>query len=165
MAKPLHCLRNGLISIGVVALLFLNCLLASASQVLTVGTQKQLFVDQRSIESSEGIVLNLNPPYQTGERLVVIDQPWEKGAFLNVYGSILKEDGPAGLRIRLWYDLEAGEGHPGNGFRAVAYAESSDGIRFRKPVLGLVEKDGSRQNNLVMPNDMSQMTVGGDRFR
>ena len=43
----------------------------------------------------------------------------------------------------------------------MCYAESKDGLRFRKPILGLVEKDGSRENNLVMPTDLSVMTVGG----
>ena len=132
-----------------------------AAQALVVGDQKQLFVDHRFIESSEGITLRMNPPYQTGEPLVVVDQPWEAGAKIHVYCSVMKEEGPDEVRIRLWYDLYTDQGRPGQGFRALCYAESNDGIRFRKPVLGLVEKDGSRENNLVMPTDLSVMTVGG----
>ena len=128
---------------------------------LDVGHQKQLFVDQRFIESSDSITLRMNPPHQTGERLVVVDQPWEQGANIHVYGSVLKEDGPDGPRIRLWYDLYTDEGRPGQGFRGLCYAESRDGIRFEKPILGLVELNGSRENNLVMPTDLSLMTVGG----
>ena len=132
-----------------------------AAQALVVGDQKQLFVDHRFIESSEGITLRMNPPYQTGEPLVVVDRPWEAGAKIHVYCSVLKEEGPEGVRIRLWYDLYTGAGRPLQGFRALCYAESNDGIQFKKPVLGLVEKDGSRENNLVMPTDLSVMTVGG----
>ena len=132
-----------------------------AAQALMVGDQKQLFVDHRFIESSDGITLRMNPPYQTGEPLVVVDQPWEAGAKIHVYCSVMKEEGPDEVRIRLWYDLYTDQGRPGQGFRALCYAESNDGIRFRKPVLGLVEKDGSRENNLVMPTDLSVMTVGG----
>ena len=132
-----------------------------AAQALVVGDEKQLFIDHRFIESSDGITLRMNPPYQTGEPLVVADQPWEKGANIHVYCSVMKEEGPGGPRIRLWYDLITGQGRPGQGFRGLCYAESKDGIHFRKPVLGLVEKDGSRENNLVMPTDLSVMTVGG----
>ena len=46
---------------------------------LDVGHQKQLFVDQRFIESSDSITLRMNPPHQTGERLVVVDQPLGAG--------------------------------------------------------------------------------------
>ena len=112
-----------------------------------VGHQKQLFVDHRFIESSDGITLRMNPPYQTGERLVVVDQPWEQGANIHVYGSVLKEDGPDGPRIRLWYDLYTGKGRPGEGFRGLCYAESRDGIHFEKPILGLVELNGIVRGN------------------
>ena len=128
---------------------------------LDVGHQKQLFVDHRFIESSDGISLRMNPPHQTGERLVLADQPWEKGANIHVYGSVLKEEGPEGPRIRLWYDLYTDKGRPGEGFRGLCYAESRDGIHFEKPILGLVELNGSKKNNLVMPTDLSLMTVGG----
>ena len=46
-------------------------------------------------------------------------------------------------------------------FMAVAYAESRDGLHFTKPVLGLVEWNGSKANNLVFPTDPKMMAVGG----
>jgi hypothetical protein len=134
-----------------------------SSPAIIVGNQKQLFVDYRFIESSEGITLSMHEPYETGEKLLVIDQPWEQGCVISGSSSVLKEDGRNGPAVRLWYDLYdiATGGTPGKGFRALAYAESSDGIHFRKPILGLVERDGSSQNNLVMPTDTSQTAVGG----
>lgn len=132
-----------------------------AKSLLMVGREKQLFVDHKFIGSSEGITLRVNPPYQTGEKLIVADQPWERGGRIASYGSVLKEEHPKGPRIRLWYDIISGGGVPGDGYRAVAYAESSDGIHFQKPILGLVESKGSKENNLVIPTDLSRMTVGG----
>ncbi len=144
---------------------------AAASQApLNIGTKKQLFVDHRFIESSEGVSLTMNPPYQTGEKLIVADQPWEKDGYVEFYSSVLREEGPDGPRVRVWYSVLLGPGRPGAGRDslgalyskwAVAYAESDDGIHFRKPLLGLVEKDGSKENNLVMPTDFSRMKVGG----
>ena len=157
------CYFAGLARALVATALLLNAvsLLASAESAIDVGTRKQLFVDHKFIRSGEGIRLTMHVPFQTGEKLVVADRPWEKGAHVYFYSSVMKEEGPDGARIRLWYDLVSGKGHPGSGFRAVAYAESDDGIHFRKPILGLVQKDGSKQNNLVMPTDLSVMTVGG----
>ena len=67
-----------------------------------------------------------------------------------------------GLGSRLWYDvlLDKPAEYPGDR-RAVAYAESRDGIHFRKPILGLVAKDGSTQNNLVMPTDLERLALAG----
>jgi hypothetical protein len=135
---------------------------AGSRPAWSIGTHKQLFVDGAWIEAGENVVLTMNPPQQTGERLVAADQPWEKGAWIHCYNSIVKEEGPDGPRIRLWYDLilDKPPGYPGDR-RAVAYAESRDGIRFRKPILGLVDKDGSKENNLVMPTDLSRLAVAG----
>jgi hypothetical protein len=57
---------------------------------------------------------------------------------------------PAVLRVddrwQMWYSAHDGTGVGG---LRVAYAESDDGIHWRKPNLGLVEYKGSRDNNLV----------------
>ena len=135
--------------------------LPGADGSLSVGTHKQLFIDHKFIRSAEGIRLTVNRPYQTGEKLIVADRPWEKDSVVYVYSSVFKEDGPDGPRVRLWYDILSGKGYPGQGYRAAAYAESRDGIHFEKPILGLVELNGSKENNLVIPTDLSQMTVGG----
>ena len=131
------------------------------SETINVGGEKQLFIDGKFIESSEGVTLTANPPYQTGEALVVTDQPWERDGQINAHGSVIREDGSNGPVIRLWYDLLRPPGVPGNGYRVTAYAESKDGIHFDKPILGLVEKDGSKDNNIVMPDNMTTMGRGG----
>ena len=143
--------------------------LVMAQTAIPVGSRKQLFIDQRLIESSDGISLTVNHPYQTGEELVVPDQPWEKGGDIGTYSTVSREDGPDGPKIRLWYSLQLGEATAATGFNppvmVVAYAESRDGIHFQKPVLGLVEKEGSKQNNIVFPTDLSVLAVGGGSVR
>lgn len=136
-----------------------------ASPPLDVGTRKQLFIDTRFIQSSEGITLSFHAPYQTGEEILTADAPWEKGGLIGSYSTVVKEDGSNGPLIRLWYMIESGKPSAATGFNppfmGVAYAESTDGLHFRKPILGLVEKDGTKENNLVIPIDPSQMRVGG----
>jgi hypothetical protein len=57
-----------------------------------------------------------------------------------IYGSVLRDGGI----YRMWYQacLDIGDS------TYVGYAESDDGIHWRKPVLNLVEVNGSRANNL-----------------
>jgi len=136
-------------------------LLAAAAygEAIPVGSRKQLFIDYKFIESAEGVTLRVQTPHQTREKLIVTDQSWERDAMLGSYGTVFEESG----RIRLWYQLLAGTALPGENppFMGMAYAESKDGIHFEKRVLGLVEWNGSRQNNLVMPPDPALLTVGG----
>ncbi len=67
------------------------------------------------------------------------------------YGSIIKED----AKYRLWYvafDDDVTNTIASSRWRA-AYAESSDGLTWTKPNLGLVEFHGNKNNNLVDVGD------------
>lgn len=46
----------------------------------------------------------------------------------------------------------------------VAYAESDDGVNWRKPALGLVEMDGSTANNVVLRGDIDRYAEGACVF-
>ena len=157
-------MRCAILSIATIGVHSSDC---RADGVIEVGSRKQLFIDNKFVESSEGIQLVVNPPHQTREKLVTADQPWEKDAFLGSYSTIVAEEPLPNARqtprIRLWYQLSAGRSTPGSNpaFLGVAYAESSDGLKFRKPILQLVERNGSRENNLVLPTDPNRVMVGG----
>lgn len=119
-----------------------------AQTVFRVGSHKQLFIDDQLIQSSRGVTLTMNSPRRDAQVLISPDKPWEQGASIGVYSSVLKEEG----RIRIWYDLirPTGPG-PYDHTRRVCYAESSDGINFHKPRLNLHEVHGNTQNNVVLP--------------
>ena len=65
-----------------------------------------------------------------------------------LYGTVMKQ----GDTFRMWYlgmvekEIKAGQA-PG-WWRPMCYAESKDGIHWTKPNLGLVEYDGSKDNNI-----------------
>jgi len=66
-----------------------------------------------------------------------------------IYGSVLQVDG----RFRMWYlgMFEETWDHRTTGWwRPMCYAESEDGVHWRRPELGLVEFDGSRANNICL---------------
>lgn len=67
-----------------------------------------------------------------------------------LYGTVVK----IGDKFLMWYlamgqtELEKGQ-IPGN-WRPMCYAESTDGVHWRKPELGLVEFNGSKKNNICL---------------
>lgn len=133
--------------------------LRGADAALDIGNRKQLFFDSKFIESSDGVTHSVNAPARTGEILIKPDQPWEQGLYVGSYSSVIKEKG----KIRVWYNLLEIEHRPNENpdFMAVAYAESTDGIHFTKPILNLVDYKGSKKNNFVMPHDPTKLSQGG----
>ncbi|MBI3972667.1 MAG: hypothetical protein HY332_15425 [Chloroflexi bacterium] len=107
------------------------------------GAARRLFADTRRVAGSDGDVSHRWHSARKNPKPVLVgDRPWDRvGAF--VYGTVLRDEG----RLRLWYqaraDAQAGNTH------SVAYAESSDGVRWDKPALGAVDFEGSRANNLT----------------
>ena len=152
--------NSNLIRLSTAALLVLLSsrpfLRAEEQDVVDVGSEKQLFIDDRFIESSQGLTLSMHSPRRDGEILIAPDQPWEEGAAIGVYCSALKTDG----KVRVWYDLirPFGPG-PYDHERRVCYAESKDGLHFVKPVLNLHEVAGSKANNVVLPGVIGGCSV------
>jgi len=90
----------------------------------------------------------------------------EPGDILLMGGSLIHEHG----LYRLWYECWPGEmiGSPEMGnHNFVRYAESEDGFTWRFPKLGLVERMGSRDNNIVYGGPLTPETGyhGGCIFR
>ena len=81
------------------------------------------------------------------------DRPWEKHCAVS-YGAVMEEDG----LFRMWYETFDCRGGPGRTLHC--HAESTDGVRWDKPSLGVVEWNGSKGNNIVMAEPwMSSFTV------
>ncbi len=126
---------------------------ASGCTVLNVGQRKQLFIDGMLIAAKRGIALRPSSPRLPEENLLPADRPWD-AARAGSFSTIL-DDG----RLRLWYSAYdslvpfkvRGPGATRFSGDRICYAESDDGLRFRKPALGVVGAFGSKANNIVMP--------------
>ena len=118
--------------------------MAQTDALIAVNSEKQLFIDEKFIDQSNGLTLTVNSPQQIPAPLLVADRPWE-GAIC-AYNTVLKE----GDLFRLWYDVILPEG-ASEIERGVGYAESNDGLRWTKPNLNLIEFQESKANNLVAP--------------
>lgn len=110
---------------------------------MDIGSAKHLFIDDGIIASSRGITLTMNPPRKTGERCIIADRSWESHRVC-AYNSVVED----GAVYKMWYDAIANDGS-----RWLCYATSSDGVRWDKPSLGIVEFDGSKDNNIVFPRE------------
>jgi len=133
---------------------------SAAKAAIDVGTGKQLFIDKRFVQISEGIHLTMGHPQKTRERLLWGDRPWEDCAVGG--GSVVKdEDGS----FKMWYAATHGprKGEGTSKLDKLCFATSTDGVHWEKPSLGLVEFRGSKDNNIVLTPQ--SMGWGGCVFR
>lgn len=118
---------------------FLN---VAASEVIDIGSRRELFVDRYLIDSMHGVRLRLQTPQYAGVALTC-DQPWE-GAY-SQYFTIIRD----GDIYRMYY-----RGLPvladNSNLESTCYAESRDGIHWAKPNIGLYEVDGTFDNNVIL---------------
>jgi len=104
---------------------------------IEVGDRLQLFLDEQLIESKQHLELKLHEP-RRAEICIQKDRPWEDST---LYDPVVMLD--EGL-YRMWYraDFNTPPFYTG-------YAESQDGVHWHKPILGLFEFEGSKDNNIV----------------
>jgi hypothetical protein len=128
---------------------------AVADAPIDVGSRRELFVDDLLIEGLEGkAALRLHHP-QPQEVAIVHDAPWEGSG--SGYHSVFQDGDKYRMYYKAWH-LAVSPGkvktdtHP----LFCCYAESSDGIRWTKPDLGLHDFGGSKANNIVIASE----TVG-----
>ena len=117
----------------------------SSAPATDIGSRLELFVDESLIASKQDVALRLHEP-RKAEIAVQFDAPWEGPG--NHYVTVF-QDGPL---YRMYYRAVPGKDLPASGegwLLTVAYAESNDGVHWTKPNLGLIEFQGSNQNNII----------------
>jgi hypothetical protein len=113
----------------------------AAGRPLDLGTRWELFVDSFLVAAAQDASLRLHEP-RRAEVVLVLDAPWEGPT--SAYFSVLRDADV----IRLYYrGSVAGSDHSDN--QVTCVAESRDGIHFTRPKLGLVEVNGSKDNNVI----------------
>ncbi|KAH8052458.1 hypothetical protein JL720_14936 [Aureococcus anophagefferens] len=107
------------------------------------------FDTTHGVASSEGLSLRLGASSAVGGALLHGDEAWERRLEFGAPSVVYDTD-----RYKLWYGAcVAGRCGSGDATRALLYAESADGVRWRKPRLGLVHwpvGGASAANNLVV---------------
>ena len=107
------------------------------------GPWRRLFLDAMVVEKQEGLARRFHAAAKyAGNPVLRHDKPWEGGDAIAgpyLYGTVMWDQG----KLRMWYHC-AGKGYVN------CYAESRDGISWRKPNLGIIEFNGSKENNLYL---------------
>ncbi len=114
-----------------------------ASSPIDIGTRVEMLVDDWLIDPSQrrDVSLQLQTP-QRREVVLTTTKPWE--GHHSAYYTIFQD----GSKFRLYYRGSAAT-RDSSDQQFTCYAESTDGIHFTRPNLGLYEFDGSKENNII----------------
>ena len=118
---------------------------------------KMLFFDDTWIESTARLTRRWGELKKFGP-VITADKPWEHHCVL-LYGGVIEDEG----RYRMWYQTFNRSLRERK--TVLCYAESTDGIHWDKPELGLCEWEGSKKNNIVLAQaNIGSFTVIRDDF-
>ena len=116
--------------------------------IIDIGSRRELLVDDHLIASiSRDAALRLHRPVPQ-EIALETDAPWEGNA--SGYYTVFQDDGAYRMYYRGWHFMHDSGSLEYPHYEVVCLAESSDGITWSKPDLGLVEYEGSRSNNIIL---------------
>jgi hypothetical protein len=117
--------------------------------VIDIGSRRELFVDRVLVDRLVGQAeLRLHHPIPR-ETALVHDAPWEGSG--SGYHSVFQDGAKYRMYYKAWHlDPQKGKLNTAAHPLYTCYAESDDGIAWRKPNLGLHEFRGSKANNIAI---------------
>ena len=117
-----------------------------ADDAKTSSPASKLFVDDHWIESKSRVERVLHQPEKHPDNpLIKGDDPWAINPYC--YGTVMYD--AESSRFKLWY-MSYNPGLPHAQRTPILYALSEDGVAWDRPHLGLIDFDGSTQNNILM---------------
>jgi hypothetical protein len=115
---------------------------------------RYLFLDMHNITRIEGLYRRMHQPQRHPENPILRgENPWESIASL--YGTVLYD--PQDSLFKMWYltgpyvdgMVEVRQRQALGNITLLAYATSTDGVHWKKPILNQVDFAGSTANNLI----------------
>lgn len=113
---------------------------------LNIGTRKQLLAHGGLVEDRRDVVRRVTKPRRHPMPVLTAEYPWE---YSSVFGSQILRDKAAG-KLRMWYGTlpPIPPGGPIPPY-TLLYAESEDGWRWKKPLLGIVPDGDHPRTNIL----------------
>lgn len=122
---------------------------ACAGEPIDIGSRRELFIDDHLVEQLRGEARKVLHHPIPREVALVHDEPWEGTG--SGYHSIFQDGELYRMYYKAWHlDFSEGKLNTGRHPLFCCYAESDDGINWRKPNLGLHEFQGSKENNITI---------------
>ena len=125
---------------------------APTPKPIELGSERQLFIDDFIIESSDGVTKKLNQPTKHARNPLIARTPddapaWSAG-MPTCFSTVVFDE--RDRVFKMWYSLHDGKG--GDAQSVLCFATSVDGVRWFKPTLGIHEYRGTKKNNIVLPH-------------
>lgn len=140
--------RRKVATLAVMVLIVAPIGMVRAAAPIDVGSRLELMVDDYLIERTSGARLVIHHPVPR-EVVLVHDEPWEGSG--SGYHSVFRDGDSYRMYYKAWQLTVTEKGLNTNSHPLYCcYAESKDGIHWKKPKLGLHEFQGSKENNIVM---------------
>ncbi len=112
-----------------------------AAEPIDIASRWELFVDEFLVAQKSGVTHKLHEPIKR-EIVLTTDQPWE--GMTCGYFSVIQD----GKKVLMYYRGSSG-GSDHSDAQVTCVAESTDGIHFTRPKLGLIEAGGTKDNNVM----------------
>ena len=119
----------------------------SSTELCHICSRRELFGDNRLIEAMAGVEHRLHHPAPV-DVVLRFDQPWE-GVDCS-YVTVFQDTD----RYRMYYAYYPAKVFSGRD-QYTAYAESTDGIQWMRPLLGIVYFKGSCASNILLEGEVS----------
>ena len=118
---------------------------------------KFLVIDNKNLLEINNLKRKVNQAIKHPEPVVKLDAPWDTEPMETLnYNNVLYD--PEEKLFKMWY-VVAGQRKDEywERGRKTAYATSKDGIHWEKPIMNMVEVNGSKENNYII-GDMLSLT-------
>lgn len=116
------------------------------SEFVNIGSRRELFWDEYLVDASEtSAKLRLHHP-EAREVVIEHNAPWEGDGC--DFHCIVKDEGLYRMYYLGW-EMLSQKRQNRHGI-VICYAESEDGLDWRKPDLGICDYEGSKSNNIIL---------------
>ena len=115
--------------------------------------KKFLFIDDAYVVKTQNLERSTNPAIKRDDPVFKMDAPWDTpGDELNSLNVLYDEEEQL---FKMWYGVTNRVVDWGGMVRKFAYATSTDGIHWERPILNLIENEGTKENNYFTSTDLA----------
>lgn len=134
---------------------------AERTEPFDIGSRTELFISRDLVESASGLAYTLHPGVKRSkEPLVTMDLDWENYRLV-LWGDVLYDEQER--LFKMWYYTDTGGDRTYFSHRhPLLYATSEDGIRWEKPLIGVIGNNGKPTNAVSIPGAVETASVTKD---
>ncbi len=114
--------------------------------------KKVLFIDDSYVLETDNLWRTTNQSVKHPEPVIRMDAPWD--APEDEFNGMNALYDPQDKLFKMWYGVSSRWVDWGGASYKIAYATSSDGIIWERPILNMVDHNGSKENNYLIPSEL-----------